>query len=96
MSFAYISDDDYQKFFAPQDDISAIGRTLADLSEHLLTLATQRETVDECLRLYHIVKGIRDRLDVTAGLALTRADALCDQPKVIGTITPSTPWGLTS
>lgn len=75
------------------EPVGAHAKSIATASEALLIEAGKLRTVNEALRLYHLVAGLRDRLDVIAGFALERADALCDAPPIIGRITPDMPWG---
>lgn len=94
MSTCLVTEGDFQRHFAHQDDVvSVYARSIDAASEALLDAPPSLRTVNEALRLYHIAKGLRDRLDILCGLALERADELCGANQVIVRISEAEPYG---
>lgn len=76
------------------DPVSHAAQAIHVASGELLEVARHLQTVQDALKLYEIVKELRAKLDDVSDLALDKADSLCGVPRVIGTITPATPWGI--
>lgn len=94
MASCFVSAGDFQRHFVNGDAVRAYAKSIDGASQALLTEVPNLRTVNDALRLYHVAAGLRDRLDALCGLALERADELCDAPRVIATIRPETPWGV--
>lgn len=93
MASVLVSAADFQKHFVGTNPVSAYAKSIDAASQQLMDSVGGLRTVNDALRLYHIAKGLRERLDTVCGLALERSDELCGGNQVLAVIDAETPWG---